>query len=162
MSRSSSWLDDSSSSRALDLGCGTELSGWSARNWRALSIWSAQRGVGQRLGANQVVDDPPLGGGPAGGQLVLERAGQGEHLGAARCVGKFAKERVERRPAAFSGSSIAASESASAWTSFQRSSWRTSSRACSTLRIAGASCGACSLSCRAGSSRSGGAVPVAT
>ena len=54
-----------------------------------------ERRARQRLGADQVVDELPLHGGPAGRQFVLERAGQGHHLGAAGRVRELAKERVE-------------------------------------------------------------------
>ena len=80
---------------ALDLGR-DGLSGCSARNWRARSIWSDKRDVGQRLGADQVVDELPLAGDPAGGQLVLERPGQGQGLGASGSVGELAEEGVDR------------------------------------------------------------------
>ena len=120
-----------------------------------------QRNVGQRFGMDQVINNPSLGRGLFGRQLALERPGQRERLGAARGVGIGARNAsIVARGGA--GSSIAASERASACTAFQRSSWRTCSRAASTCRIAGASCGVWSLSCPRRVSRSVGAVPLAT
>ncbi len=53
--------------------------------------------VGERLGLDQVVDDPPLDGGLPGRQLGLERPGEGERLGTAGGVGIRAEECVDRR-----------------------------------------------------------------
>ncbi len=60
------------------------------------------------------------------------------------------------------GSSRAASDRASPSTSFHRRSWRTSSRACSTSRIAGASRGDWSFRPPRRVERSGASVPLAT
>ena len=46
-----------------------------------------QRGVGQRLGADQVLDELPVLGEPSGVQLLLERLGQLQGLGAAGVSG---------------------------------------------------------------------------
>ena len=71
------------------------LSGWSARNCLAFSIRSASDAPGRDSERIRSSTSLPLHGGPAGGELVLERACQGHHLGAAGGVGELAEEPVE-------------------------------------------------------------------
>ena len=54
-----------------------------------------QRDVGQRLGADQVVDELAILGEPAGVQLLLERLGQLQGVGASGRVGELAEEAVD-------------------------------------------------------------------
>ena len=75
-----------------------------------------ERDVGERLGADQVVDELPLRGGPAGVQLVLERPGQ---LRGPRRVGAcrgYSRRNASIAASGVAGSSMAASERASPWT----------------------------------------------
>ena len=75
----------------------------------------AEVGVGQRLGADQVVDDLPLDAPTAGRRPRSSSvSSQGEGLGAAGRVGELAEERAGASASGFSGSSMAASERASA------------------------------------------------